>query len=173
MTRRALAASARPVSMALAALTALALTGCVAKADLAEAIAVDISDDACAVATPTAKAGAVTVALSNNGSDVNEFEILEIAIRELSIEKGYFSAEDHRRFIEWAEGINPAAGARMVARAWVDPEYKKRVLADGTAAALEIGIDMTAPTGQGTPSDYIYLVVHENTPPEQSVRNAS
>jgi hypothetical protein len=41
--------------------------------------------------------------------------------------------------------------------------------ADGTTAAQEIGIDMTAPTGQGTPSDYIYLVVHENTPKVHNV----
>jgi thiocyanate hydrolase gamma subunit len=99
----------------------------------------------------------------------NEFAILETAIRELSIAKGYFSAEDHRRFMEWAENISPAAGARMVARAWLDREYKRRVLADGTAAAQEIGIDMTAPTGEGTPSDYIYLVVHENTPQVHNV----
>jgi thiocyanate hydrolase gamma subunit len=99
----------------------------------------------------------------------NDFEILEIALRELSIAKGYFAAEDHRRFVEWAESISPAAGARMVARAWVDPEYKQRVLADGTAAAQEIGINMTAPTGQGTPSDYIYLVVQENTPQVHNV----
>ncbi len=34
---------------------------------------------------------------------VSEFEILERAVRELAIEKGLFSAEDHRRFSEWAE----------------------------------------------------------------------
>ncbi|MGX5695992.1 iron uptake system protein EfeO [Agromyces soli] len=92
MTRRALAASAAPVSMALVALSALALTGCVAKADLAEAIAVDITDDACAVATPTAKAGAVTFSLTNNGSDVNEFEIL---------------ADDQLRIVGEKENVTP------------------------------------------------------------------
>ena len=32
-------------------------------------------------------------------------------------------------------------GARIVARAWVDPEYKKRLLKDGMAAAAELGIE--------------------------------
>lgn len=90
MTRRALAASvAAPLSMTLAA---LALTGCVAKADLAEAIAVDITDDACAVATSTAKAGAVTFSLTNTGSDVNEFEIL---------------ADDQLRIVGEKENVTP------------------------------------------------------------------
>ena len=43
-------------------------------------------------------------------SKVSEFEVLELAIRELSIEHGLFSAEDHRRFKEWSERIGPAAG---------------------------------------------------------------
>ena len=39
---------------------------------------------------------------------VSEFEILEKAVRELAIEKGLFSEEDHRRFSEWAESIGPS-----------------------------------------------------------------
>ncbi|MCL2535502.1 MAG: nitrile hydratase subunit alpha, partial [Nocardiaceae bacterium] len=37
--------------------------------------------------------------------EISEFEVLELALRELAIEKGLFSAEDHRRFSEWAESI--------------------------------------------------------------------
>ncbi len=87
MTRRAL-----PVAVAATALTALALTGCVAKSELAQAIAVEISDDACAVATSTAPAGAVTFSLTNSGSDVNEFEIL---------------AEDQLRIVGEKENVTP------------------------------------------------------------------
>lgn len=87
MTRRAL-----PVAVAATALTALALTGCVAKSELAQAIAVEISDDACAVATGTAPAGAVTFSLTNSGSDVNEFEIL---------------AEDQLRIVGEKENVTP------------------------------------------------------------------
>lgn len=93
-----------------------------------------------------------------------EFTILETAIRELSIEKGLFSAEDHRRFMEWLDNIGPTGGARIVARAWVDPEFKNRLLTDAIAACKEMGIDWLKPTGTGTPSDYTYLIVCENTP---------
>lgn len=93
-----------------------------------------------------------------------EFNILETAIRELSIEKGLFSAQDHRRFMEWYENIDPSGGSRVVARAWVDPEYKKRLLEDGVSACKELGIDWLKPTGEGTPSDYTHLIVVENTP---------
>ncbi len=48
---------------------------------------------------------------------VSEFEILERAVRELAIEKGLFSEEDHRRFSEWAESIGPSGGSKLVARA--------------------------------------------------------
>ena len=44
-----------------------------------------------------------------------EFTILETAIRELSIAKGLFAAEDHRRFMEWYDNIGPTGGARVVA----------------------------------------------------------
>lgn len=96
-----------------------------------------------------------------------EFTILETAIRELAIAKGLFSAEDHRRFLEWydnVDNVGPSAGARVVARAWVDPQFKERLLDDGVAACKELGIDWMQPTGSGTPSDYTYLIACENTP---------
>lgn len=93
-----------------------------------------------------------------------EFTILETAIRELAIAKGLFSAEDHRRFMEWYDNIGPTGGARVVARAWVDPEFKKRLLTDAIPACKELGIDWMKPTGFGTPSDYTYFIVCENTP---------
>ena len=95
---------------------------------------------------------------------VSEFEILEKAVRELAIEKGLFSMEDHRRFSEWAESIGPTGGSKLVAKAWTDPDFKERLLADGTEACKEVGIDWLDPTGVGTPSDYTYFYVLENTP---------
>src|SRR5882724_3228076 len=95
--------------------------------------------------------------------EITDFEVLEIAVRELAIEKGLFTAEDHRRFTEWAESIGPAAGSRLVAKAWTDPAFKARMLADAVAACREIGIDWTEPTGSGTPSDYMQLRVLEDT----------
>jgi nitrile hydratase alpha subunit len=73
---------------------------------------------------------------------VNEYEILETAVRELAIEHGLFSAADHRQWLEWMDSASPALGARIVARAWVDEAYKERALADGTTAAQEVGINM-------------------------------
>ncbi len=96
--------------------------------------------------------------------EITDFEVLEIAVRELSIEHGLFTAEEHRRFTEWAESIGPAGGSRLVAKAWVDPEFKKRVLENATEACKEIGVDWSEPTGFGTPSDYTHLYVLEDTP---------
>src|SRR5262249_7111436 len=87
--------------------------------------------------------------------EITDFEILEIAVRELAIEHGLFTAEDHRRFTEWAESIGPAAGSRLVAKAWTDPAFKARLLEDGTNVCKEIGVDWAEPTGFGTPSDYM------------------
>lgn len=96
--------------------------------------------------------------------EITDFEVLEIAVRELAIEKGVFTAEDHRRFTEFAEQIGPAPAARMVAKAWLDPEYKRLVLEDAIAASREVGIDWLHPTGFGTPSDFTALHVLEDTP---------
>jgi thiocyanate hydrolase subunit gamma len=96
--------------------------------------------------------------------EISEFDVLETAIRELAIEKGLFSPEDHRRFMEWAQRIGPHGGSRLVARAWLDPGFKQRLLADGTKASKEIGIDWLDPTGTGTPSDFTCFHVLENTP---------
>jgi thiocyanate hydrolase subunit gamma len=96
--------------------------------------------------------------------EISEFEVLEIAVRELAIEHGLFTAEDHRRFTEWAESIGPAAGSRLVAKAWTDSAFKARLLEDAVKACKEIGIDWAEPTGFGTPSDYMNLRVLEDTP---------
>jgi thiocyanate hydrolase subunit gamma len=96
--------------------------------------------------------------------EITDFEVLEIAVRELAIEKGLFTAEEHRKFTEWAEQIGPAAGSRLVAKAWSDAAFKARLLADPTQACREIGVDWTEPTGSGTPSDYMNLRVLEDTP---------
>ena len=55
----------------------------------------------------------------------------------------------------------PQNGARVVARAWVDPEFRKRLLSDGRAAVAELGLSM--------PKHHRHLVVLENTPTVQNV----
>jgi thiocyanate hydrolase subunit gamma len=83
------------------------------------------------------------------------FEILELAVSELMIEKGHIQADDIRRQIEILDSRSPVLGAKVVARAWVDPAYKARLLADGSAACEELGVTMY---------DDTKLIVMENTP---------
>ena len=66
------------------------------------------------------------------------------AIRDLLIEKGVLTQEEIKRQIEYMEMRSPANGARLVARAWVDPEFKKRLIADPKATCAELGIDATS-----------------------------
>ena len=67
---------------------------------------------------------------------------LEIAVRELLIAKGVFSADDVRRVVEDIESRSPEGGARVVARAWIDPEFKALLLRDATAACAGMGFEM-------------------------------
>jgi nitrile hydratase subunit alpha len=77
------------------------------------------------------------------------------AIEALLIEKGVLTKEDVRRQIEYMEARSPANGARLVAQAWTDSDFKSRLLSDTKAAALELGIDASGP---------VEFVVMENTP---------
>lgn len=59
---------------------------------------------------------------------------------------------------KFLERASPMNGARLVARAWIDPAFKERVLADGNSAAAELGIGPADPARQG-----FRLMVVENT----------
>jgi nitrile hydratase subunit alpha len=87
------------------------------------------------------------------------YKAMEVAVRELLIEKGVISADDVRRAIEAMDARSPAQGARVVARAWTDPAYKARLLADPNAAIKELGVE---------PGAY-RLVVLENTPRQHNL----
>jgi nitrile hydratase len=63
------------------------------------------------------------------------------ALADRLVEKGVITRDDIRRRADWLVSRNPADGARLVARAWVDPEFKARLLADAREAALEVGVD--------------------------------
>lgn len=69
------------------------------------------------------------------------YEILEISIRELLLEKCLISADEFRHQIEVLDSRSPALGAQLVARAWMDPSFRERLLTDSVAAAKEFGID--------------------------------
>jgi nitrile hydratase alpha subunit len=63
------------------------------------------------------------------------------ALEALLVEKGLVAREDVRARIDWLVSRSPADGARLLARAWVDPGFRERLLADARAAALELGLD--------------------------------
>ena len=71
-----------------------------------------------------------------------EYALMAEAMRQLLVEKGVITADEFREQIERMDSRSPALGARMVARAWVDPAYKARLLKDGSAAAEEL-LDIT------------------------------
>jgi nitrile hydratase len=98
-------------------------------------------------------------AQADTEDQMGHYEIMEIALRELLIEKGIITAADVRRGIEVMDSRTPAMGARLVARAWVDPQFKASLLADGAAAARALGIEPGA----------THLTVVENTPTVHNV----
>jgi nitrile hydratase len=89
------------------------------------------------------------------GAVLTESEERTDAIQGLLIEKGLLTADQVRRRIEQLDSITPARGGQVVARAWVDPAYKARLLADGNAAVAELGLAF---------SQSVRLEVVENTP---------
>src|ERR1700733_3530840 len=95
---------------------------------------------------------------------ITDYEVLEIAVRELAIEHGLFTAEDHRRFTEWAEAIGPANGSRLGAEGGSDPAFKARGMKGAGKGGKEIGHGWVEPPGSGTPSDYTNFIVLEDTP---------
>ncbi|MEZ5846413.1 MAG: nitrile hydratase subunit alpha [Geminicoccaceae bacterium] len=63
------------------------------------------------------------------------------AVAALLQKKGVITGEELRRTLEDIDSRSPADGARVVARAWVDPAYRERLLEDVNTAAAELGID--------------------------------
>ena len=65
------------------------------------------------------------------------------AIRDLLLEKGVITEQDIQDQIAYQEARSPANGAKLVARAWVDPAFKARLIGDPKAACAEMEIDAT------------------------------
>jgi nitrile hydratase len=83
------------------------------------------------------------------------------ALESLLVEKGLITTDVIDTVVQaYEQDIGPLNGARVVARAWVDPAYKQRLLADGTAAIAELGFGGR----QG-----VDMVVLENTPTVHNV----
>jgi len=67
---------------------------------------------------------------------------MEIAVRELLIDKGITTAAEISAQIDTMDSRSPANGAKVVARAWTDTEFKARLLQDASAASREMGFDI-------------------------------
>lgn len=72
---------------------------------------------------------------------LTHYQAMTEAVGELLIEKGVITGDELRAMLELIDSKSPAAGAQMVARAWVDSAFKERMLDDVLAAAEEMGID--------------------------------
>jgi len=75
-------------------------------------------------------------------SPPDRHELIIMAIRDLLIEKGVITAEQVRKGFETLDSWQPARGAEIIARAWTDPAFKARLLADGNEAITDFGINM-------------------------------
>ena len=83
------------------------------------------------------------------------------ALEQLLVERGLVDPAVMDAYIRtYEQDVGPMNGAKVVARAWTDPDYRQRLLADGTAAIAELGFK--GPQGE-------HIVVLENTPTEHHV----
>ncbi len=69
---------------------------------------------------------------------------MEIAMRELLIEKGVTTELEVMHTIDQMDSRSPADGAKVVARAWCDPDFRARLMADASEASREMGFDIGA-----------------------------
>ena len=82
------------------------------------------------------------------------YPLMTEAIRQILVEKGIIAADDVRHLIEQMDARSDVSGGTIVARAWVDPAFKERLLANGKEAIGELGIPEV---------DASHLIVVENT----------
>ena len=87
------------------------------------------------------------------------FQLMEVSLRELLVGKGIISEADVRRQVDDMASRTPERGAAVVAKAWSDPVFKKKLLADGSQACESLGFDVKP----------MHLVVVENTPEVHNV----
>ena len=69
--------------------------------------------------------------------------LVGLALRELLIESGYYTAEDELAMIAKMQGASPENGGKLVARAWTDPDFRERLLANGAGTIKEMGFDLS------------------------------
>ncbi len=89
----------------------------------------------------------------DNDAPLTYFQRMEIAVRELLIEKGHLTPAEIATQIDAMDARSPANGAAVVARAWTDPDFKARLMDNAGDATREMGFDIGP----------LHLVAVENT----------
>jgi len=94
--------------------------------------------------------------MSDNGTyqPYSYFQLMEVSLRELLVEKGVVTEAQVAATVADMRERTPERGAKVVARAWTDASFREKLLANGSQAIEEIGMDVPA----------LRLVVVENTP---------
>ena len=82
------------------------------------------------------------------------YQLMETSLRELLVEKGLVTDAQVTNEVAAMRARTPERGSKVVAKAWVDAEFKKRLLANGTQACEELGLQIPG----------LNLLVVENTP---------
>ena len=105
--------------------------------------------------TATTAAAAVHTDDHIHDQTLSDVALRSMAIEALLAEQGLIAATEVQRQVELMDARTPAAGARVVARAWTDAGFKARLLSDARAALSELGLSLPEETPQ--------LAVVENT----------
>ena len=78
----------------------------------------------------------------HDAGPVGAYEVLEEAVRSLLIDKGVLTPKEIAAQVDLMDSRSPALGAKVIARAWTNPAFKRRLIADTRAALAELGIDI-------------------------------
>lgn len=73
----------------------------------------------------------------------SEAALVGLALRELLIEGGYYTAADEQAVIAKMQGASPSNGGQLAARAWLDAAFRERLLANGAETIKELGFDLS------------------------------
>lgn len=87
------------------------------------------------------------------------YQVMTEALSELLIEKDLVTRDEFRAQLELMDTKGPMNGAQMIARAWIEPSFKARMLVDVNAAATDMGLD----------AGHIPIRCVENTPERHNV----
>lgn len=93
------------------------------------------------------RTGGLPISEQHHPEAPSDIEARTLALESLLIEKGILTSEDVDRVISaYEHDIGPMIGAHLVARAWVDPAYRQRLLEDAPSAVRELGYEYRAET---------------------------